>query len=172
MRLDSPQRRAQVCLPSPVPDLMPPQEGIPGLVFFTGSDCWPHSASESLGGRDLSIWHSGRIPWVCYSFSLSARSELPPFLPLGILFMQEQSGHPGSLGCFLLLFPCQSYTSSWKPSLGSPESIVRCPCMNPDVTLALEGGVFLVGSALVSPTVKVTVLEVRACLFHHRVSTA
>ena len=46
--------------------------------------------------------------------------------------------------------------------------------MNPDVTLAaaLEGGVFLVGSALVSPTVKVTVLEVMACLFHHRVSTA
>lgn len=55
---------------SPCPPASPRGNSWPH--FLTCSDFWTHSATESLVGRDLGIWHSGRIPWMCCVFSLSA----------------------------------------------------------------------------------------------------
>lgn len=130
--------RAGVFLPLPGPALLPPQEGIPGLVF-TRSDCWPHSAAESLGGRDLRIWHSGGVPWMCHGFSPC--QVFAAVLPStwNTLYAQATALYPCPTCTPLLLadlrssFRVEAGTSSRKPSLRFPKAEVGCPCLNPDL---------------------------------------
>ena len=70
MELDSPHlaERGFSCPCRCLPSCLPKREFL--ASFFTRSDCWTHSATESLRGRDLGIWHSGRVPWMCDGFPL------------------------------------------------------------------------------------------------------
>ena len=170
--------RAGVFLPLPGLALLPPQEGIPGLVF-TGSDCWPHSAAESLAGRDLGIWHSGGVPWMCDGFSLC--QVFAAVLPStwNTLYAQATALYPCPIRTPLLLadlqlsFRVKAGTSSQKPSLRFPKAEVGCPCLNPDhiPSTALTWSV-LTSSIPVFPIFQAMVLEVGPCWFHHCMSTA
>lgn len=72
MERDSPHCavRGLSCPLQSLPFRLPKREVLP--LFLTRSDLGTCSATGSLGGGDLGMWHSGSVPWTHCVFLLSA----------------------------------------------------------------------------------------------------
>lgn len=110
---------AWVFLPSPIPALLLPQEGIPGLVFDSlwFSDTFCYRISWRQGPRKMTLWQDS-LKALCL-FPLD-QSLLSLFLLPGLFFMLMQQHHTPLPATSCLSLRTKAGTSPWKPSLWFP----------------------------------------------------